>query len=478
VHIPEGEKDADTLAALGLIATTNSEGAKKGSWTPELNRWFHGVRQVFIPEDNDEPGRAFAREKARALALIVPEIRIVSFPDVPDGQDVSYWLRELKHTKDEYLARCAEAPIWRDGELNSVRASTIEMTHLEWLWPNRFALGKIGIIAGLPDEGKGLLLSFIIACCTNPALAWPNDEGRAPQGNVILLTAEDDPADTVLPRLAAAGADLSKVEIIQLVRDHDSKTGEQRNRMFSLVHDLEKLRAKITDVGSVVLIVIDPISAYLGIGEVDSFRDADVRSVLGPLKELAGEMRVTALAIMHFNKKTDVLNMMLRICNSIAFAAASRHAFGVIDDPDNQRKLFVRGKNNLGQRDDRSLAFRFEVRTVGISRRTGKPILAPFIVWEAGYVDVTATEALQAVSGGRPPAAPVAAKKFLLDILANAPVPAAEIEAAAKAEGIAMRTLARAKTALGIVSEKGPMPQDPWTWRLPGEGEAETNISH
>jgi hypothetical protein len=359
VHIPEGENDADTLAALGLIATTNSEGAKKGSWTPELNRWFHGVPQVFIPEDNDEPGRAFAREKARALAPIVPDIRIVSFPDVPEGQDVSYWLQELKHSKEDYLARCAEAPIWRDGELQSVRASTIEMTDLEWLWPNRFALGKIGIIAGLPDEGKGLLLSNMAACCTNPALAWPNEEGPAPQGNVILLTAEDDPADTVLPRLAAAGADLSRVELIQLVREHDSKTGEQRDRMFSLVHDLAKLRAKIAAVGSVVLVVIDPISAYLGIGEIDSFRDADVRAVLGPLKELAGETRATVLAVMHFNKKVDVLNMMLRICNSIAFAAASRHAFGVIDDPDNHRKLFVRGKNNLGQRDDRSLAFRF-----------------------------------------------------------------------------------------------------------------------
>src|SRR5262249_18034190 len=113
VHIPEGEKDADTLAALGLIATTNPEGAKKGGWAPELNRWFHGVPQVFIAEDNDEPGRLFAREKARALAAIVPDIRIVSFPDVPDGQDVSYWLHDLKHSKDEYLARCAEAPLWR-----------------------------------------------------------------------------------------------------------------------------------------------------------------------------------------------------------------------------------------------------------------------------------------------------------------------------------------------------------------------------
>jgi hypothetical protein len=175
---------------------------------------------------------------------------------------------------------------------------------------------------------------------------------------------------------------------------------------------------------------------------------------------------------MHFNKKVDVLNMMLRICNSIAFAAALRHAFGVIDDPDNQRKLFVRGKNNLGLRHDRS--FRFEVRDVGMSKRTGKPILAPYIVWEAGYVDVAATEALQAVTGGKPPAARAAAKKFLLTVLAGGPMLVTEIEAAAKAEGIAARTLARAKAALGVVSEKGSMPEDPWTWRLPKDGETDS----
>jgi hypothetical protein len=268
VHIPEGEKDADTLAALGLIATTNSEGAtpvkaKIGKWTPDLNRWFHGVPQVFIPEDNDDPGRKFAQEKARALAPIVPEIRIVSFPDVPDGQDVSYWLRELKHTKEEYLARCAEAPVWRDSELESVRASTIEMDDIEWLWANRFALGKIGIIAGLPDEGKGNLLAYIASRCTSPALTWPINEGCAPQGNVLLFTAEDDPSDTVVPRLTAAGADLNRIEIVKMVHDHDPKTGAPRRRLFSLVHDLDMLRAKITTIGNVVLILIDPISAYL-----------------------------------------------------------------------------------------------------------------------------------------------------------------------------------------------------------------------
>ncbi len=91
--------------------------------------------------------------------------------------------------------------------LKSARASTFEMSAIQWLWPNRFALGKLGILAGLPDEGKGQVLCDMAARVTR-GLDWPCGEGTAPLGNVLLLTAEDDPKDTVVPRLLAAGADL------------------------------------------------------------------------------------------------------------------------------------------------------------------------------------------------------------------------------------------------------------------------------
>lgn len=76
-----------------------------------MNKWFCGVQRVFILEDNDEPGRTFAREKARALTGIVPDIRIISFPDVPDSEDVTWWL-EHGHTREELIARCESAPRW------------------------------------------------------------------------------------------------------------------------------------------------------------------------------------------------------------------------------------------------------------------------------------------------------------------------------------------------------------------------------
>jgi DNA polymerase-1 len=482
VFIPEGEKDAETLAALGLIATTSSEGAtnpksKKGSnWTPELNKWFAGVQRVFILEDNDEPGRNFAREKAAALAGIVPDVRIVSFPDVPETEDVSYWL-EHGHTKDELLARCeSAAPCGAEHKLEFLHAGEVKMEAIDWLWPGRFALGKLGLLVGLPDEGKSTLLCYIAGRLTNPKLTWPNAEGCASKhGTVLLLTCEDSPADTLVPRLVAAEADLNRIEIVQMVHDRDIKDGRERRRMFSLAEDLDLLRRKIEKLGDVVAIEIDPVTAYLGTGKnaVDSFRDTDVRAVLGPLVQLAGEMRIAIIAIMHFNKKIDVTNALLRISNSLAFGGVARHVFAVTKDEVNARRLMTRAKNNIAKEaDNQTLAFHFETKQVGKDWRDGRPIEAPFIEFEPGYVAVTATEALSAVNENRAPGALDDAKDFLREILVagGGRAPKAEIEEAAEAEKISGITLRRAKKALKVRAEKDRVtPDGKWFWVLPDD---------
>jgi hypothetical protein len=478
VFVPEGEKDCETLVTLGLIATSNSEGAtplkaKIGKWAPELNKWFSGVRRLFILADNDDVGRAFAQEKARALEAIVPDIRIVLFPDVPESEDVSYWLNELGHNKTELLARCEAAERWQDSAtLESVRASAVTMEVVDWLWTDHFALGEIGLLVGLPDEGKGQVLSYIAARVTR-GLEWPNGEGCAPQGTVILLTSEDDIKKTVTPRLVAAGADCDRIEILKMVRDID-REGNPRERMFSLIDDLQRLRRKIAEVGSVVAVLIDPISSYLGVGKVDTYRGSDVRAVLGPLKALAEDIQIAVIGIMHFNKKVDITNVLLRTQDSLAFVAAPRHVFGVIDDADNNRKLMVRAKNNLveGGQKRKSLAFHFEVQHVGSDPRNDKPIIAPFVVWEPGYVDISATEALQAASENKAPAAVDEAKRFLLDMLANGPAAKKEIEDAAEGCEISLATLRRAKRILRVIAEKDrDTPKGGWFWMLPSKEE-------
>jgi len=293
--------------------------------------------------------------------------------------------------------------------------------------------------------------------------AWPCDEGTARQGSVILLTAEDDLADTVKPRLAAAGADMSRVHVLKMVKDGSKK------RMFSLITDLDVLRKEIARIGGVVQVQIDPISAYQGVGRIDSFRTTDVRAVLAPVVDLAAELHISFMGIMHFNKKVDVTNALLRISDSLAYGATARHVFAAVDDPDNQRKLLVRAKNNLAKRDIPALAYGFGVKTVGFDRRLNKDITAPHIVW-FGHADVTASEAMQAATEQRAPSARDDAKRFLAELLANGPMSSKDIEEAAEANGISRRTLFRVKGELGITARKSSRK---WTWQLPDENSIE-----
>jgi hypothetical protein len=344
--------------------------------------------------------------------------------------------------------------------LKSARASTFEISAIQWLWPNRFALGKLGILAGLPDEGKGLILCDMAARVTR-GLDLPCGEGTAPLGNVVLLTAEDDPKDTVVPRLMAAGADLDRIEIVQMVDEAG------KDRMFSLVSDLVLLRQTVLRVGNVKMIQIDPITAYLGVKQMDSFRTTDVRAVLGPVTDLASGLMASIVGIMHFNKKTDVTNALLRISDSLAFGATARHVYAVVDDPENKRKLLVKGKNNLAPTDTKALAYGFGACEVGKDKKTGSAIWAPHIVWYPQHVDVTATEAMQA-AGSQSGYAKREAREFLRERLEAGPIRADDIRAEAEQNGIATRTLYRAKKDLKIKSRKGTGRSDSeWEWELP-----------
>jgi putative DNA primase/helicase len=228
----------------------------------------------------------------------------------------------------------------------------------------------------------------------------------------------------------------------------------------------------IEEMGDVVLIVIDPITAYLGVGKVDNRQGSDVRGVLTPFKELLEELRVGAVGITHFNKKDDVKSALLRILDSVSYVAAARHVYAVLKDPeDKDSRLFLKAKNNLGDdADTKGLRYGFSTKEVGYDDRLKTEIIAPFVVWHSEHVDLTADEALAAA--GDHYEAGETAKDFLLKRLASGPVLATEILEEAKANDIAVRTLKRAKKKLGIDSVRQD-PGDnksPWVWALPSPG--------
>src|SRR5262249_6948625 len=187
-----------------------------------------------------------------------------------------------------------------------------------------------------PGVGKSFVSVDLTARLTVSA-RWP-DGGLAPRGKAILLTAEDGLADTIRPRLDALGADAASVTALQGIRQRG------KDRPFVLDSDLEQLRRAIDQTGA-DLVVVDPLSAYLG--GADSFKDADVRRVLGPLAGLAEQTGVAVLAVLHLTKDSQRIGMY-RVQGSIAFVAAARLVLAVTRDRDDEgRRLLLPLKNNL-----------------------------------------------------------------------------------------------------------------------------------
>ena len=340
--------------------------------------------------------------------------------------------------------------------LISRRASEIAPERVEWLWPGRIALGKHTCIAGEPGTGKSQQ-SIAITATISMGGEWPCGEGRAPLGSAIILSAEDGAADTIIPRLIAAGADLERIHIVSAVADENGKG----RRGFNFQADLNDLEKKIAEIGDVTLIVIDPISSYMG--KVDSHKNADVRGVLEPIGEMAERLRVAVLSITHFSKPTagTATKALHKFIGSIAFVGAARAAFAVLEDPkDKDRRLFLHAKNNLSET-PQGLAFRLEQTVVG------EGIVTSRVQWEAEPITMTADDALAAGAASKNNSLAVKeAERFVQELLADGPIPSKQVAAEAHEAGIAGATLRRAKFKLGIKPYKDGM-KGGWLCALP-----------
>jgi RecA-family ATPase len=274
------------------------------------------------------------------------------------------------------------------GSLVTRRLSDINARPVSWLWQGRIARGKVSIIAGNPGLGKSQITASIAAIVTTGG-RWPLDRSQCTKGDVVFLSAEDDPADTLRPRLEAAGANLHHVHVMDAVASGYTGEGQQQNRAFSLQRDLRALSVKLAELGDVAAVVIDPIAAYLG--DVDSHRNAEVRALLAPLSELAAQHGTAIIGVSHLNKSAGT-EALMRVTGSLAFVAAARAAYLVAQDPENPaRRLFLPMKNNIGP-DSAGLAFRIEAATV---QSLAGPLQTSLVVWDSEPVTTTADEVMR-----------------------------------------------------------------------------------
>jgi len=323
---------------------------------------------------------------------------------------------------------------------------------LRWLWPGRIPLGKLAMITGDPKLGKSVL-SLSIAAAVSRGLPWPDGADAPEPGGVVLLSAEDDPADTIRPRLDAAGADVSRVHLLAAVR----RQGKERHP--SLADDLPAIVAAVAAVPGCRLLIVDPITAYMG--GTDSHVNAEVRGMLAPLAKIAADAGIAVVLIAHMNKASGG-KALYRVNGSLAFVAAARATHVCVEDAaEKGRVLFLPSGGNLGP-DAKGLAY----RVVGSPEDATVPVLA----WEPEPVDVTAGEALAREADGADAGergATADAEVFLRDALAGGPRKAGDVQRDARTAGLAVRTLARARERLGVRPVK--MGGGPWLWALPAE---------
>jgi hypothetical protein len=325
---------------------------------------------------------------------------------------------------------------------------------VRWLWQDRIPLGVPSLLAGKPKLGKSTLAYDLAAKVTTGKL---DGALQGEPANVLVVTFEDLVAETVVPRLMAAGADLARVQTIEV--EHD---GERD--LVSLPEDVPQIEEAACD--NTRLLVVDPLMAALT-GGTDAHRDNQVRRVLAPLAKLAERNDLAVLTIMHLNKGQGA-DLIGRIGGSVAFTGAARSllVFGADpQDPDGEdgtgRVLAQRG--NLARR-AASLAYRIEGRVIDGSEG---PIETSRLVC-LGESEARADELLAAVSTSEERTERDEATEFLRAELEGGPRSAKDVKVAARDAGISDATLRRAKTQLGVSSERvgGAAGAGHWEWSL------------
>ena len=455
VFVCEGEKDTDALYGLHLVATTSGSST---SWKPEFAKHFKG-RLVCVTPDNDPPGQGYGAAVANSLYGVATEVRVLNLPGLDEGEDVSNWLdgggtvAQLLQLVDQAKPFKPTAVIRQTTALQREKQSVpkpivvnledVEPQKVEWLWDNRIPLGKLSLIVGDPGLGKSFLTLYITAQVTT-GRPWPDDPFKHAilRGSVIILTAEDDISDTVLPRLLNHEADVARIRAIQGVTYDDPECEGPHH--FNVTQHLPALEQAIAETPETRLVIIDPITAYLG--KTDSHKNAEVRAALAPLAALAGQHRVAVVGVSHLSKNQGT-KAIYRTMGSLAFTAAARAVWVVSKDRDNpNRRLLTPAKANLSV-DPGGLAF---------------SIIDGVVTFEPGRVEITTDEALCPETDDGAGALDEA-KDFLRECLKDGPAPSTKVLKQAKANGISERTLNRAKKALDVKSFKE---KDTWFWKI------------
>lgn len=327
-----------------------------------------------------------------------------------------------------------------EPNIKLINMEQVEVEKIDWLLYPFIPFGKVTIVQGDPGEGKTTMVLQIIAKLTKGEGVLPVDENTETKEkitatepvNVIYQTAEDGLGDTIKPRLLAAGADCSRVLVID--------DNEQALTMMDARLEEAIIQTKAR------LVVLDPIQGFLGV-DVDMHRANEIRPLMKRMSVLAEKHHCAIVLIGHMNKNSNGKSSY-RGLGSIDFQAAARSVLivgRVKDDP--EIRVVCHVKSSLAP-EGKSIAFRLD-------KETG-------FKWIGEY-DISADDLLSGDSRGRKGRE---AKEFLIEILSDGAMEQAKIAEEAEHRGIKSKTMWNAKKELKIESVKiGSQ----WFWMLPEE---------
>ena len=343
-------------------------------------------------------------------------------------------------------------------EVKLVRGDTIVPEPISWLWDEWLACRKLHVLAGAPGTGKSTI-AFAFAAAVSAGGRWP-DGSTAPRGNVLIWSGEDGPADTIMPRLLAAGADPTRIFIVSVTETK----GERRP--FDPAKDMDSLHYQAQLIGDVCLLIADPIvSAVTG----DSHKNTEVRRALQPLVDLGAALNCAVLGISHFSKGTSGRDPTERVTGSIAFAALARIVLATAKPEAEGPRILARAKSNIGPDSD---GFEYEI---ALAEVPGHPeITASRIVWGsaiAGSARELLGTAEEVPDDDRhtDPTPRTQAADWLREVLSDGPIPAQELRKLCAPNGISWRTLHRAREAIGAICYRAGFGRGSKVfWALPG----------
>jgi len=433
IFITEGERDADNLWGIGLIASTNPGGA--GKWRSGYSQILRGANVVILP-DKDEAGMKHGQQVAASLYCIVKTLKLLELPG--EVRDVSDWieaggddlqLRELVESIAEWQPEVdSDSVVLR-------RIANVQPEAVRWFWYPYIPYRKLTLLEGDPGTGKSWC-GLALATAQSLGKGLPGVDSLQ-TGNVLIISAEDGLADTIRPRLSAFEADISRIYAI--------------DGLFTLDKDgYETLEGYIKQLAP-LLVIIDPLVAYLS-GEVDIHRANQVRQVTAHLARLAEKHGPAIIAIRHLTKGGN-LKPIYRGLGSIDFTAAARSVLLAGSDPDNpQARGIVHLMCNLAPIGE---AIGYELRENGF-------------FW-TGHSELTAGQILSIPTDDSSSALSKAIG-FLNEMLCDGPQESEEIYTEAGNRGISKRTLQRAKEELGVIAkregEPGKRGGGAWYWKL------------